>query len=277
MTTRTHWTTALAAAACLVAAAGARADSRADALIKRATALTAKAKTLQADLILHEQGKTEQAKLRLMKPNLAHIKMLQPSEDGPETVVSDGKTVFIAGNAMGETLCARMPAPPRGLPFLASSFDVDPIAVFFEPQRLQNGATRTYVGTQKVGGRSYQVVRLTARARPEQLLYIGASGLIEGWARARRQAVGEKSTAAAMWLHNTRANAPMPAGQFTYTPPERGAAPREQPGSPYEQGLVPVGQKAPPFALPALTGNKFALSDALKGKRAVLVNFWFYG
>src|SRR5579884_413264 len=44
-----------------------------------------------------------------------------------------------------------------------------------------------------------------------------------------------------------------------------------------EASLVAVGKEAPKFSLPTPTGGHVALTDALKDKKAVLVNFWFYG
>ena len=41
-------------------------------------------------------------------------------------------------------------------------------------------------------------------------------------------------------------------------------------------GLLPVGKTAPNFVLPTPDGKKLALKSAMKGKKATLVNFWFY-
>ena len=59
-----------------------------------------------------------------------------------------------------------------------------------------------------------------------------------------------------------------PPGAILYTPPTL---------DDYNKKLLPVGSMAPRFALSAPTGGKTTLADALKGKKAVLVNFWFYG
>ena len=37
-----------------------------------------------------------------------------------------------------------------------------------------------------------------------------------------------------------------------------------------------VGKAAPDFNLPLSRGGRLSLGDALKGKKAVLLNFWFY-
>jgi tetratricopeptide (TPR) repeat protein len=38
-----------------------------------------------------------------------------------------------------------------------------------------------------------------------------------------------------------------------------------------------VGKPAPPFSLPTPGGEPIVLSEALQGKKALLINFWFYG
>lgn len=41
-------------------------------------------------------------------------------------------------------------------------------------------------------------------------------------------------------------------------------------------GLVAVGKAAPEFALPAASGGRVDLREALRGKRALIVSFWHY-
>lgn len=41
--------------------------------------------------------------------------------------------------------------------------------------------------------------------------------------------------------------------------------------------LLPLGRQAPLFTLPTPTGGEISLSAALQGKKALLINFWFYG
>ena len=46
---------------------------------------------------------------------------------------------------------------------------------------------------------------------------------------------------------------------------------------PDEKNLLPVGIEAPDFQLPRKGGGQLSLDDALKGKKAVLLSFWFAG
>jgi hypothetical protein len=43
-----------------------------------------------------------------------------------------------------------------------------------------------------------------------------------------------------------------------------------------DPGRLLVGKRAPDFALPTLSGDTLDLSKAVTGKKAVLINFWFY-
>jgi thiol-disulfide isomerase/thioredoxin/outer membrane lipoprotein-sorting protein len=44
-----------------------------------------------------------------------------------------------------------------------------------------------------------------------------------------------------------------------------------------ETPLITVGKAAAPFSLPTPAGPRLSLSDALQGKKALLLNFWFVG
>jgi hypothetical protein len=44
----------------------------------------------------------------------------------------------------------------------------------------------------------------------------------------------------------------------------------------FEAKLLPAGKVAPDFNLPMPRGGQLSLTDARRGKKAVLVNFWFY-
>lgn len=64
---------------------------------------------------------------------------------------------------------------------------------------------------------------------------------------------------------------------FTWTPPQ-GWTEMNQPEAPdYTSNLLKMGSKAPAFALKTPAGTKMSLAKAMAGKKATLVNFWFYG
>jgi hypothetical protein len=45
----------------------------------------------------------------------------------------------------------------------------------------------------------------------------------------------------------------------------------------YLEKLLKVGTKAPNFSLPNTAGKQQTLASLSKGKKATIVNFWFYG
>lgn len=45
----------------------------------------------------------------------------------------------------------------------------------------------------------------------------------------------------------------------------------------FEANLLKIGTKAPAFSVNNPKGGKISLAQAMKGKKATLVNFWFYG
>jgi hypothetical protein len=85
---------------------------------------------------------------------------------------------------------------------------------------------------------------------------------------------GDQSATFGATLTNVKVGTLMRAAAFAYEPP-RTAKPYQPPD--FEANLVPVGKKAPPFLLPTPAGGTLALEDAVKGSRATLINFWFYG
>ena len=69
-------------------------------------------------------------------------------------------------------------------------------------------------------------------------------------------------------------NADLADTDFAYTLPPNA---KEMQMPDYDAKLVPVGKQVPVFDLLKPNGGKVTLTSALKGKKAVLVNFWFYG
>ena len=67
------------------------------------------------------------------------------------------------------------------------------------------------------------------------------------------------------------------AAVFAYVPPKEATLYAPPSLDAYNKKLLAVGSVAPKFALSAPTGGRVELAEALKGKKAVLVNSWFYG
>jgi len=116
----------------------------------------------------------------------------------------------------------------------------------------------------------YETVTLRMKAEGvTQTLCFGPSGLLE---RLEIRMPKPRAQSVAVTLRSLKLDAPMKAEQFAFNPPEG-----YQQAKGIDESLLAVGKEAPDFNLPLSAGGRIALSEALKGKKAVLVNFWFYG
>ncbi|MBL8066513.1 MAG: hypothetical protein JNM34_11760 [Chthonomonadaceae bacterium] len=52
---------------------------------------------------------------------------------------------------------------------------------------------------------------------------------------------------------------------------------QQDPLAEYKAKLIPIGKPLPGFTLKLAKGGSLSLSQAIKGRKATLVNFWFYG
>jgi outer membrane lipoprotein-sorting protein len=258
----------LACAGVLALGTAAWSDAKSDALVKKAIAAMAGAKTLQADMTMTMTSGAEKQsatmKVRLMKPNYADI-TASGFPGGTMRMISDGKDLYMVSE--GDKQYQKMAA--SGLASFFGGPGQSPIAVFFSPEGLPGGKHKSG-GTSKVNGKTYQVVLITAETAPKnRKLYIAPNGWPEGMELSDVEGgVTQKIT---MWLKNVRVNAPLKAEEFAYAPP---ADFEMQKGA--DESLLEVGKPAPSFQLPQPGGGQLSLEDARKGKKAVLINFWFY-
>lgn len=51
----------------------------------------------------------------------------------------------------------------------------------------------------------------------------------------------------------------------------------QDPMAEYMKKMVPVGKPLPDFNLKLASSGSLTLKNAIKGKKATIVNFWFYG
>lgn len=73
-----------------------------------------------------------------------------------------------------------------------------------------------------------------------------------------------------------RFDEPMADALFTFTP-GKDYKEQETGGDSFEAKLLKVGSKAPNWTLKMPNGKMMSLAQALKGKKALVLNFWFYG
>jgi outer membrane lipoprotein-sorting protein len=269
----------------LMGTRAARADEKADTLLKEVETATKAVKTLTADLSMSENFKTPDgnehtvkmaATLKLRKPNLARLDF----SEGPfaKTIASDGKDVFtlVPGNRYQKT---KVDAQGKNIDALWAA----PVSMFFSGQFSLYGAdskpAATYAGKQTIEGTEYDVVQLSG-AKPFAYtgkLYIAPSKLATRLEMETTPQAGGQAMKLDAALTNVKLNPPLTEAAFAYVPP-RGATLYTQPSlDDYNKKLLAVGSVAPKFTLSAPTGGRVELAEALKGKKAVLVNFWFYG
>ena len=271
---------ATAALAALEPDAAARADEKADALLREVAATTRATKTLRADLEItaqppgQDQPPTKSTgSVMLMKPNYARVVL----KDGAyaQTLAATGTTLFTLQQNQYRKFQAKADGADIALLWAV------PIRYFFtqnlnpiDRAALPAGATRCYVGAQTDSGKRVEVVEVRVEKPTAYTLtvYIGPDKRLVRSVMALKQ--GDETATLGARLTNVKFDQPMTAAAFAYAPP-RTAKAYEPPD--YEAKLVAVGKKAPPFSLPTPAGGTLSLADAVKGNRATLINFWFYG
>lgn len=257
----------------------ARADEKGEALLREVTGATKKVKSLSADLkIAYRFGKNNSkmtGALAVQRPNLARIDVSgQPVE---QMVVSNGKTLYLV--MKGQKQYMKQPADPNGANIQGASLIA---SLFFTPQLetiLAGLAGTTTVsptlkGTLQREGVRYQRLEVTGNAGKNRLtLYISPKKLVQGILFEQKN--GDESMQMEEFLSNLKVGTKLPARLFAYTPPV-GFKVYEQPD--FNAKLLAVGAEAPPFELSRPDDkSKFSLAKMLEGRKAVIVNFWFYG
>jgi hypothetical protein len=262
----------------------AQADPKVKALFAKARQVVTRARTLQAEAIqsFTQDGKTANGfiSLRLMKPNLGWI----------TTKGSDGKPEWLTICDGNDFVDVRMAQKEYDRTPVAASYggpgllrNLPPLRTFHHPAFLTAGPEHRYAGTKEANGKTYQVVEMEGKPPPEgrtpffvgrTRYFFGPDGLLEGseYEVKQQDSWGTMS----FWL---KLNLPMTTVQFAYTPPADFKSNVGGPEAERARGvasLLKVGARAPDFRLPTPEGSKLSLTAARKGKKAVLINFWFY-
>lgn len=256
-----------------------RVDEKAEVLLKEVNAATAAAHTLSADFTIVWRFRGErrtEGTVKLMKPNFARIEF---SEPGALSTFSDGNTVWEISRELNQASYRKRMASPQGsniewLPMLPVNAFFD--ASFFSRDEF-GGATPTFAGRETVDGVPYSVIQAVVD-KPATMtikLYIGADSLVH---RVTTEApVDDEFFKTEAVFKNIKTGAVMPATDFAFELP---AGANLLPPAAFSNGnpeLLPRGSMAPDFTLPTPTGGQISLASALRGKKAVLINFWFDG
>jgi outer membrane lipoprotein-sorting protein len=281
-----RWLLALLAGAWPLANSSmAGADPRGDAFLKEVQAATRATRTLTADVLITTEGEGQTVSftgtVKLKKPNRAGVELTGGLLN--ETNISDGRTIWRLMKAQNEY--TRGPADPQHLADLL--FPNLPAIFFFDPQFTQlasffGGKIKPHVGRPvTIDGMRYTLLEAVVQVNssnfkekpPDTTLrwYVAPDRRIYRAGMIFKQ--GPKMSRAEMLLKNVRVNQPLPDAVFAFRPPRTATlVDRSSP----DAGLLPLGKTAPDFTLPTPSGGEIALREALKGKKALLVNFWFY-
>jgi peroxiredoxin/outer membrane lipoprotein-sorting protein len=229
--------------------------------------------SLSADIVLTWKtggvSKRSSGTIRLMKPNYARIDL---HGDYPQRVlVSDGRRRYFASSdstyesAMIDANGSGVDSPWWGLPFR-----------FFFTQSLNpfgaKALSAVYTDLEPVDldGRHLHGVRAKATspmgAYVARFLFDEAGDLIQSSVQ-----FGEKpgATLFEAKLSNIRHSAAKPR-DFVFTP-QPGQVPTSM-----AESMLALGEHAPPFTLSAPDGHAISLASEQSGKKAMLVNFWYY-
>ncbi len=208
----------------------------------------------------------------LQRPSMG--KMVINNPDGRKQIMlSDGKSIVIEMPEMKQYVKISADDDSPQLGQILGPPVTSPLALLLAEKNLLEGYTFEDAGSKTIDKREFQVVKATREREPKKLtLFFGTSGLIEG-IESDLSMAGEPAHLRT-WMRNLQLNPAFKPKQFAYTPP-KGFQAIVQPD--FNKSLLAVGKTAPDFKLPMPGGGEYSLAEALKDKKAVLVNFWFYG
>jgi outer membrane lipoprotein-sorting protein len=243
-------------------------DDKGEALLKQVKAAYGKVTSLSADLIMdYEFGGQKQSmksKVVVKKPNLFRMTMGAPQAG---TFVSDGKKTIMYMQAGNQYM--KMPKGAEAGAMMGN-FGA---GLVIDAHALNSLGKIEHAGSEAIDGVLCEVLK-GEMEKNEVKLWIQPNFLI----RRTSMKMGEGPSAGSMQstLKNVVTNKVVPAATFVFAPP-KGATEMKMPSpADYDAKLVKVGKLAPKFTLAAPTGGTVSLENTLKGKKAVLVNFWFY-
>ena len=267
----------------------ASADPKAALLMQQAAAATGRTHSVSAVLTTRMQqgnGKMDVkvGHVYLQKPNLAHIESaLSFGSPSYAAVNSDGKRLWerTAGNAGADGNDVDL---YRSVPAAADGSNIGfyfalPVAFFFNPAAslttmfaADKVSALHYAGQMMLDGVTYDIVeQVVLQPGPYTVrLYLGPD-------KRLRRVETEMPTPSGVSryeadLSQIVINQPIPAEKFVFTPMGQ-IAPD---GTSGDQSRLPVvGALAPGFSLKTMAGKTLTLAQALQGKKAVYLDFWF--
>jgi outer membrane lipoprotein-sorting protein len=262
--------TALLVSAVALLAAPVWADQQGDVILRQAINTLHSLKSYQAEIhtVLRMGTRAPYddriGLIQLRKPNLLKAQL---AGSPPVTFVSDGKTYHMSfGPEYRSSAVSEQQESFGGL----WGLEID--AFFGGEKSLYRKWKSTVIRSETVDGAICDVIRIQKNEIDSQEIAIGRSDHLIRRAVSIDSSHGSEDNTAANTLTKVVTNPAISKEAFAFTPPA--AAARKQ--DPQEAQLLTVGQDAPRFDLPTPQDKQISLTGALKGKKALLLNFWFY-
>jgi outer membrane lipoprotein-sorting protein len=266
------------------AALPAQADEKGEKILREAFRKLHKAQSLTADLIT-ERVMTGQPTIPgkgtivLKKPNFLYVTLSRQvnSRTQKQTYVSDGTNYF--NYADGSKTYMRQPAAKNPTEFTGDwEGEVD---AFFGGEASADKFNADFAGTETLEGIPCDLIRITWKQVGGNRVLTYAIGqkdrLIHrtSWTAKVNESVNLTQTNR---LKNIKLNGALATSAFAFVPPKDAKLYDPQVAlKEMEAKLVTVGQEAPAFELTdPQTKSRVSLAKMLDGRKAVLVNFWFY-
>lgn len=208
--------------------------------------------------------------VRLMKPNYALITL---TGDYPlHVLISDGTVRYLAPDDKGysqESMDPRgekIDTPWWGFPYrFFFTQSLNPFSAAADPTEHLDT-----VRSQSIDGQHFRVLEVhgTGPMGQYRAEFFFGKDVLE---RTTVQfGAATKTVVFEARLRHIRLNAPYTIRSFRFVP----AAGQKQ--TSISGGMLSIGDKAPDFTLPAPEGKQLRLSIERQGKKATLVNFWYY-
>lgn len=244
-------------------------DEKAFKLLQEAVKTYANMQTISGDFVVRQHVVGHPANemsgtFKAQKPNRYRI---DAGGAIPLRFVSDGKNVLMVFNQ--QNAYSLMPFDDLAMNQTVTA--VAPLTLFFNQHKLVAPGTPTrYVAREKWNGAEYDVVEQTL-GRTTMRYYVGADHIVSRM-KVHLEQGGQVADVDAFVTH-VRFDAPMKQSDFPVDAPQGARLVNiPRPGG----NPVLAGSGAPAFSLPSPDGGDVSLSGLLRGRKAVLVTFWFY-
>jgi len=266
------------------AALSARADEKGDKILREAFDKLHQAQTMTAEMTIEQKITGQPTSMRsgtvvLKKPNLLNVTLMPQSgaRRNKQMFVSDGTYYF--NYTDGTKNYMRQPIGKNATEFTGEwEGEVDS---FFGGAANADKVNAEFVGTETIDGVPCNLVNVRVKQAADNRVIKYAIGqkdhLIRrtSWTTKLNESLTLTQTNR---LSNIKLGAPAASALFAFVPPKDAtlydpAAQLQE----MEKKLVAEGQDAPPFEVTdPKTKNRISLAKMLDGRKAVLVNFWFY-